>query len=72
MLSFIIRIYEPIIIIANYELTTLTDRWYFCEPNKISFTIFGHLHNLLQFIKVQLKVILNKYARIYRKKKTDF
>ena len=40
---------------ANCELTTLTDRWYFCEPNKLGFTIFGHLQDLLQIIKVQLE-----------------
>ena len=46
---------------ANYELTTLTDRWYFCEPNKISLTIFGQLCNLLQFIEVQFITKINKH-----------
>ena len=52
ILSSLVRIYEPIIITANYELTTLTDRWHFCEPNKLGFTIFGHLQDLPQIIKV--------------------
>jgi len=69
MLSFLIRLYAPIIITANYELTTLTDRWHYCEPNKLSFTIFGHLHNLLRFIKVQLKSLLNKHFLFYWKLK---
>ena len=69
MLSFLIRLYEPIIITANCELTTLIDRWHYCEPNKLSFTIFGHLHNLLRFIKVQLKSLLNKHFLFYWKLK---
>ena len=52
MLSLLIRIYEPIIITASCELTTLIDRWYFYEPNKLSFTIFGQPGNLLRFIEV--------------------
>jgi len=61
MLSFLIRIYEPIIITANCELTTLTDRWHFCEPNKISLTIFGQLRNLLRFIEVGFITKINKH-----------
>ena len=62
ILSFLIRIYEPMIITANCELTTLTYRWYFCEPNKISLTIFGQLHNLLRFIEVQFITKINKHV----------
>ena len=61
MLSFLIKIYEPIIITANCNLTVLISRWYFCEPNKLSFTILGRLHNLLSFIKVQRITKLNKH-----------
>ena len=61
MLSFLIKIYEPIIIIANCNLTVLISRWYFCEPNKLGFTILGRLHNLLSFIKVQRITKLNKH-----------
>ena len=43
ILSSLVWIYDPITIPANYNLTTLTGRWYFCEPNKLGFTIFGHL-----------------------------
>ena len=60
MLSFLIKIYEPIIITANCNLTVLISRWYFCEPNKLSFTILGRLHNLLSFIKVQRITKLTK------------
>ena len=55
ILSSLVWIYAPITITAICKLTILTDRWHFCEPNKLGFTIFGHLQNLLQFIKVQLK-----------------
>ena len=55
MLSFLIRLYEPIIITANCELTTLADRWYFCESNKLGLTIFERLQDLLQIIQVQLE-----------------
>ena len=61
MLSFLIKIYEPIIITANCNLTVLISRWYFCEPNKLSFTILGRLYNLLSFIKVQRITKLNKH-----------
>ena len=71
ILSFLIRIYEPMIITANCELT-LTDRWYFCEPNKISLTIFGQLRNLLRFIEVQFKTKINKHVYSLEIKKTEF
>ena len=61
ILSFLIRIYEPMIITANCELATLTDRWYFYEPNKISLAIFGQLRNLLRFIEVQFITKINKH-----------
>ena len=47
ILSSLVWIYEPITIIAICKLTTLTDRWHFYEPNKLGFTIFGHLPDLL-------------------------
>ena len=72
MLSFLNQINEPISNIANYKLTTLIDRWYFCEPNKFCFTIFGHLQNLLSFFKVQLKTKLNKYLLSHWKMKNRF
>ena len=60
ILSCLIRIYEPMIITTNCELTILTDRWYFYEPNKISFTIFRQLRNLLRIIEVQFITKINK------------
>ena len=59
------------IITANCELTTLTDRWYFCEPNKISFTIFGQLHNLLQIIEVQFITKMNKQFKFTENEETE-
>ena len=47
ILSSLVWIYESITIIANCKLTTLIDRWYFYKPNKLDFTIFGHLQDLL-------------------------
>jgi len=69
ILSFPIRIYEPMIVTTNCELTTLTDRWYFCEPNKISLTIFGQLRNLLRFIEVQFITKINKHVYFLEIKK---
>ena len=64
ILSFLIRIYKPIIITANCELTTLADRWYFYESNKLGLTIFGYLQDLLQIIKIQLQTKLNKHLLV--------
>jgi len=61
MLSLLIKIYEPIIIIANCNLTVLISRWYFCEPNEPGFTIFGHLHHLLRFIEVGFITKITKH-----------
>ena len=61
MLSLLIKIYEPIIIIANCNLTILISRWYFCEPNEPGFTIFGHLHHLLRFIEVGFIIKITKH-----------
>ena len=61
MLSSLIKIYEPIIIIANCNLTVLISRWYFCEPNKLGFTIFRHLHHLLRFIEVGFITKITKH-----------
>ena len=72
MLSFLIRIYEPLIITANCELTPPTYRWYFCEPNKISVTIFGQLRNLLRFIEVGFITKINKHFYSLENKKTEF
>ena len=71
MLSLLIKIYEPIIIIANCNLTVLISRWYFCEPNKLGFTIFGHLHHLLSFIKVGFitKITKHFYSQEIKKPK---
>ena len=51
-LSFLLQAYEPTILTANGELTVLTGRRHFCEPNKLSFAIFGQPCNFLQFIEV--------------------
>ena len=61
MLSLLIKLYEPIIIIAHCNLTVLISRWYFCEPNKLGFTIFGHLHHLLRFIEVGFITKITKH-----------
>ena len=33
----------------------------FCEPNKLGFTIFGHLHHLLRFIEVGFITKITKH-----------
>ena len=38
-----------------YELTILIGRQCFWEPNKISFIIFGYLHDFILITKVQLR-----------------
>jgi len=55
-----------------YELTILTGRQYFWEPNKISFTIFGYLHYFILITKVQLRIKMKSYFYFPRKNKTDF
>ena len=44
-----------------YELTILTGRQCFWEPNKISFIIFGYLYYFILITKVQLRIKIKSY-----------
>jgi hypothetical protein len=55
-----------------YELIMLTDRSQFYQSNKIGFTIFGHLYELILIIKDRLRIENEKlFLFSYEKKKAN-